>query len=84
MDSSLRCPLEGCKAYYDLKDRLPISLLCCDNTACLKCVKDMIVGEIKEEIEKEKFKCAFNQCDHIAPRGMIVPMRPCVNSYAKK
>ncbi len=85
MDSSLRCPVEGCNAYYNLKDRLPISLLCCGNTACKKCVHDMILSENKEEkVKKEGFRCAFNQCNQYAPPDVDAPMPLCVDAGLKK
>jgi hypothetical protein len=49
--SDLQCPL--CKHYFNLKNREPVSLKCCDETACRDCVeKVMMKTESKELVIK--------------------------------
>ena len=50
-NSDLRCPL--CKDHFDLNNREPILLKCCDETACRECVETlMIKSESKKPIIK--------------------------------
>jgi hypothetical protein len=49
--SDLQCPL--CKLYFNLKNREPIILKCCEETACRECIESlMIKSENKEVVVK--------------------------------
>jgi hypothetical protein len=49
--SDLQCPL--CKLYFNLKNREPINLKCCDEIACRECIESlMIKSENKELVVK--------------------------------
>ena len=66
--SDLQCPI--CKLYFNLKNREPINLKCCDETACRECVEtQMIKSDSKELVIKGQFDCSFCHFDHCAPEN---------------
>ncbi len=81
--SNLKCTL--CKMSFNLKNREPINLICCNETACRKCVETvMMKSESKELVIKGKFDCNFCHSDHCAPEGFERPIKLAANKYAKK
>jgi hypothetical protein len=80
--SNLVC--SQCKLLFNLKNREPISLYCCSNTACRDCIqRDMIKSETKDIVKKGQFECAFCQSDHCAQRGFDQPMELVPNFYVR-
>ncbi len=81
--SILKCPL--CKIFFNLKNREPIILKCCDETACRECVeKLMIKSESKELVNKGKFDCSFCHHDHCASDECVKPVKLSANKHIKK
>ena len=80
--SDLQCPI--CKHYFNLKNREPIYLICCNQTACRECVETiMMKSESKEHVIKGQFDCSFCHCDHCAPEGFEAPIKLNPNNYVK-
>ena len=72
--SDLQCTL--CKHFFNLKNREPIFLKCCDETACRECVESLMVkSENKELVIKGQFDCSFCHSDHCAPEECVKPIK---------
>ena len=72
--SDLQCTL--CNHFYNLKNREPIILICCQETACRECVENqMIKSENKEFVIKGQFECSFCHSDHCAPEECVKPIK---------
>ncbi len=81
--SFLRCLL--CKLSFNLKNKEPISLICCLETAYRECVETlMIKSENKELVIKGQFDCSFCHSDHYAPDGVEIPLKLGPNKHVKK
>ena len=81
--SFLKCSL--CKLQFNLKNREPINLMCCSETACLECVENkMIKSKNKEFVIKGDFECSFCHSDHCAPDGFEKPIKLSANKHARK
>ncbi len=81
--SFLRCSL--CKFSFNLKNKEPLSLKCCDEIACRECVETlMIKSENKELIIKGQFDCSFCHSDHCQQEGVEIPVKLGPNKHVKK
>ena len=81
--SFLRCSL--CKLSFNLKNKDPISLFCCNEIACRECVETlMIKSENKELVIKGQFDCSFCYSDHCAPEGIEAPIKLGPNKHVQK
>jgi hypothetical protein len=81
--SDLQCTL--CKHFFNLKNREPINLKCCDETACRECVESkMIKTENKEFVIKGQFDCSFCHFDHCASEDSMKPVKLGPNKQFKK
>ena len=82
-NSNFQCSL--CKHLYNLKNREPISMRCCEETACRECVENiMIKSENKELVVKGQFECSFCQSDHCASEDSVKPTKLFPNKQFKK
>ena len=81
--SFLKCSL--CKLSYNLKNREPINLVCCGDTACRECVETkMIKSQSKELVIKGQFECSFCHSDHCAPEGFEKPIKLITHKQTRK
>lgn len=81
--SHLDCTL--CKHGFNLKNREPIYLICCQETACRHCFETLMMkSENKEHVIKGQFECSFCHADHCAPKGYKEPIELGLNKLAKK
>lgn len=81
--SNLQCSL--CTNFFNLKNREPIILMCCQETACRNCVEtDMIKSQSKEYVIKGEFDCSFCHSDHCAPEECMKPIKLGLNKHVKK
>ena len=81
--SDLSCHL--CKHFFNLKNREPISLKCCEEIACRQCVESlMIKSENKELVIKGQFDCSFCHSDHCQEEGFEAAVKLKPNKYIKK
>jgi hypothetical protein len=81
--SLLKCSL--CKLPFNLKNREPINLECCDETACRECVETlMIKSQNKNPIIKGQFDCSYCHSDHCAPNGFKDPIELSANKHLRK
>ena len=79
----LKCSL--CKQYFNLKNREPIIMMCCQETACRECaVTLMIKSENKEVVIKGQFDCSFCHSDHCQEEGFEAPVKLRPNKHIKK
>ena len=82
-NSELKCSV--CKHLFNLKNREPINLKCCDETACRECVETrMMKSESKGLVIKGQFDCHFCHSDHCAPEDFEKPIKLAPNKHAKK
>jgi len=81
--SDLQCPI--CNHFFNLKNREPINLICCNEVACRECVEtQMIKSESKELVIKGQLDCSFCHFDHCAQEGFETPVKLFPNKYVKK
>ena len=81
--SFLKCSL--CKLQFNLRNREPINLMCCSETACRDCVETkMIKSQSKELVIKGQFECSFCHSDHYAHEGFEKPIKLSANKHARK
>ena len=81
--SNIYCPL--CKLFFNIKEREPINLKCCDEIACRQCVETfMIKSQSKELVIKGQFDCLFCHSDHCAPEDYEKPVKLGTNKYLRK
>ena len=79
----LKCSV--CKNLFNLKNREPINLKCCDETACRECVETrMMLSESKELVIRKKFDCSFCHHYHCAPGDYEKPIKLAPNKHVKK
>ena len=82
-NSELKCSV--CKRLFNLKDREPILLKCCDETACRECVETrMMKSESKEFVIRGQFDCSFCHFYHCAPEDYEKNVKIAPNKHAKK
>ncbi len=63
--SFLKCSL--CNLSFNLKNKEPINLKCCDEIACRECVETLMMkSEDKKFVIKGEFDCLFCNSDHCA------------------
>ncbi len=75
----------SCKLFFNLKNREPINLKCCDETASLDRVETrMMKSQSKEPVIKEWLGCSFCHSDHCAPEVYERPIKLAPNKQAKK
>ena len=68
--SFLSCSL--CKLSFNLKNREPINLICCNEIACRECVESLkMKSDSKELVIKGQFECSFCHSDHCAPEECV-------------
>ncbi len=81
--SNLQCSV--CNNFFNLKNREPIILMCCQETACRECVETLMMkSQSKELAIKGQFDCSFCHSDHCAQEGFEAPVKLCPNKKFKK
>ena len=81
--SVFKCSL--CKLSFNLKNREPINLKCCDEIACRECVETlMIKTQSKQFVIKGQFDCSYCHSDHCAPKELEKPTELTANKHVRK
>ena len=79
----LKCGI--CKHHFNLKNREPINLNCCGETACRDCVETrMMKSKSKEFVIRGQYDCSFCHFYHCAPEDYEKPIKLVPNKHVKK